>query len=698
MSNRSNNRFPGGDHQEMDAPIDWRGYAHAVRERMWMVILLAVVGAGISFYVIQKAVPVYAAHCVISVERQDLILKQIESVKSDVADTSWAVTMVETMKSSTMMNRVAARFADASSQSAQPTVLVTNRAGNPIIDIVVEHTDPELASKWANALVEEYQKWRVEAIAKATATANDFLVEEADRLREKLTKSELALQEYRERKNAISLEKEQDVVVSRFRELSTQLNESRDRRLSIESDIASSKRVGGNTEELSKLASIAGHPSVVTAQNAADIFENQMAVLKQRYKSRHPKYKSLQTEVDLAKERLGQARIAAAQSLEDAYRDAVAQETRLAEEVKVQEKKTFELSRLQVDYDKLKREIDADKVVYEQVLTRLKETDLTKGLEEIQKVPLKVIEPATASSVPVRPDKRKIMITGTVAGIGLGVLLALGLYFLDSSVRTVHEVEGLLELPVLSAVSIRKKLPSQWKTLPLLDSVHHKHGPISEAFRTLRSALILLGRDEERKVTLITSAVPGEGKSFTACNFAVTLAHQGLRTLLIDLDLRKPTIGKIFFDTQPAAGAADVLAKLVDFTEAIQKSAVENLSLLTAGSRSPNPSELLSGEALGELLQEARRHFDRIVIDSPPVIAVSDPLLISSKVDTILQVVRSHKTPRYAIQRACQALTKAADRPVSGVVLNQLPVKSRSYYYYYYSGYYGEKGVYGAPA
>jgi len=210
--------------------------------------------------------------------------------------------------------------------------------------------------------------------------------------------------------------------------------------------------------------------------------------------------------------------------------------------------------------------------------------------------------------------------------------------------------------------------------------------------------MILLGRDTDRKVILVTSAVPGEGKSFTACNFAVTLAQAGLSTVLVDLDLRRPTVAKVFFDVAPKVGATDVLAGQAALGTAVQSTSVPNLSVLATGSRAPNPSELLSTEALPTLISRLAKEYDRVVIDSPPVIAVSDPLLISPYVDTILQVVRSLSTPKNVVQRACAALAKSSSNGVSGIVLNQLPTRSRGYYYYYYSGYYGEKGVYGAPA
>jgi len=691
---------PGDDSDDVGSSIDWLGYYHAIRERLWLILLLAGAGAGIAYYYNQKAVPIFASRCSVAVERQDRVITGIASVRADLDDNSWITTMVETMRSRTMIDRLASQMAadGVIDKGFTPLVTIVARGGSSLIDITVEHPEPEVASHYANGLVDEYQKFRMETVAKATSSANQFLLDEAKRLRDKLTASELSLQEYREKKNAVSLEKEQDVVVSRFRELSTQLNQARDQRSRIEADLSSAAKLGKNAEELAKLPSVIAMPGVVAAQQLHSGAESAMAVLSQRYLSRHPKYKAAQAEVEISKARLDEARVAAAATLKDAFDSAMANEKRLEQDVQSQEKLTYGLARLQVDYDKLKREIDADQVIYEQVLTRLKQTDLTKGLEEIQNVPLKVIEPATASYAPVRPDKKKTMWTGILGGLGLGFCFAIGLYMIDNSVRTVIDVETLLDLPVLSAISTRKKLPAEWQTMPHLDTVHHQHGPISESFRTLRSAMILLGRDTDRKVILVTSAVPGEGKSFTACNFAVTLARAGLSTVLVDLDLRRPTVAKVFFDVAPKVGATDVLAGQAALGTAVQSTSVPNLSVLATGSRAPNPSELLSTEALPTLISRLAKEYDRVVIDSPPVIAVSDPLLISPYVDTILQVVRSLSTPKNVVQRACAALAKSSRNGVSGIVLNQLPTRARSYYYYYYSGYYGEKGVYGAPA
>ena len=244
-------------------------------------------------------------------------------------------------------------------------------------------------------------------------------------------------------------------------------------------------------------------------------------------------------------------------------------------------------------------------------------------------------------------------------------------------------------------------------------------GPVAEAFRNLRASLALLGPETERKVFLFTSAVPNEGKSFSSANYALALAQQGYRVLLIDGDLRRPSLHKIFRPTSKQSvaeddskGVVDCLVGAADIMSVVRTASAGQfeiaagekftatggqLSVLTGGRRAPNPAELLSGSAFIRLLSEATRLFDRVVIDSAPVLAVSDTLLMTPYVQTVCVVVYSGKTPRNAVQRALGMLTGAGGRP-AGIVLNRLPKRrGRGYYYYYASPGYGKgEGAYGS--
>jgi len=315
---------------------------------------------------------------------------------------------------------------------------------------------------------------------------------------------------------------------------------------------------------------------------------------------------------------------------------------------------------------------------------------------------------------------------GLLAGLALGLGFVYITDLFDRSIKTVDQAETTLHLPVLAAIPEIGKEDSVTELNPEVPPgsdcyrlvAEAPEGPAAESFRNLRASLSLLGPETERKVFLFTSAVPNEGKSFSSANYSLALAQQGYRVLLIDGDLRRPSLQKIFRleaildgGHNMLTGVVDCLvgaAKLETSVRTVSAGRIEleanekltatggRLSILTGGRRAPNPAELLSGPSFGKLVEEAARLFDRVVIDSAPVLAVSDTLLMTPLVQTVCVVVRAGHTPRNAVQRALGMLTGAGGPP-AGVLLNRLPrSRGTGYYYYYASPGYGKgEGAYG---
>jgi capsular exopolysaccharide synthesis family protein len=294
--------------------------------------------------------------------------------------------------------------------------------------------------------------------------------------------------------------------------------------------------------------------------------------------------------------------------------------------------------------------------------------------------------------VPAKPRKKFVLALALLAGAMLGCGIAFGRIAVDRSLRTVDQAESFLELPTLSSVPSSASPVEKEGDLPI---VREQHGAIAENFRTLRTALHLLDPPMNRRTFLFTSAVPDEGKSFCAANLAVAYAQQGLRTLLIDADMRMPSLHRIFFDDTPHVGLADVLHGDVELEKAVRPTGEKRLVVLSAGHRPKRPAEILADANFEIFLAQAAEAYDRVVIDTAPVNAVSDTLLLVRNVDAVLLVVRAGRTPRKAVARARDRL-KDAGAPLAGFVLNQLPRNSANGYYYYATGSYGE-GVYGAP-
>jgi succinoglycan biosynthesis transport protein ExoP len=368
------------------------------------------------------------------------------------------------------------------------------------------------------------------------------------------------------------------------------------------------------------------------------------------------------------------------------YEAAKNTEDKLAAALQEQEQAALELNKMAIPYNALVREVETDRALYESVLTRMKVTNVAKGIWENG---IRVIETPFVAAGPSKPAKLKILVLALLGSFVVGCGLVVGTDIADSSIRGVDQVEKISGLSVLTSVpeSKRKNLEKE----PVLTSDPASYE--AEAFRSLRTALSFLGPDKDRKTVLFTSANPAEGKSYCSLNYGVALAHTGLRTLLIDADLRRPNLSKVVLTGTKSPGLTDCLMRRASIADCCKPTGIENLFILPAGERASKPAELLASCDFAALLNEAMLHFDRIVLDSAPVNAVSDTQLIAKNVQSVCFVIRAIKTPGRAIVRACSLLAQAGSHP-DGIVFNRLPRRSRDRYYFSeYAGEYANAGA-----
>ncbi len=341
----------------------------------------------------------------------------------------------------------------------------------------------------------------------------------------------------------------------------------------------------------------------------------------------------------------------------------------------------------------LAREIEAEQRIFDNLTTKLKEGNFSKGFATKQ---FEILQPPILPTMPVGPNQTKILLKYTAGGAALGIAIIFLIGFLDPTVRTVSDLELLTSVPVIGAIPVGN-FRGREEALALIAD---PKGQATEAIRSLRAGLTFLGDSRERCTFLVTSALPGEGKSWVASNLALSFASQGDRTLLIDADLRRPVQHETFGYNNKSKGLADHLSLGKSLKEVIQRSDVsENLFLMAAGSRSANPAELLAGKQLPGLLEKLSEYFDRIIIDSAPIIPVSDSMPLVGLAQSVVLVCRIGKTPGAGIKRAIRMIQDNGTDPV-GLVANGLP-KTRTkrgygYYYNYMGGgnysYYNETG------
>ncbi len=688
--------------------FDYREFLHLLREKSWIVVLAVVLGALIAGIWIYRTPKIYQSRVVLEVEAEMDRIAPVEQIRSmNLQSLEQLRTIEQNLHARSLLLRVA-RAADLvhnpaflpPSEDHKPyseesivNVLATEvnpmvRRGTRLIDVFVTHTDPAVAQKIADTVGIEYIKQSIEKRGGNARLAYDFLLEESEKLKKKVTASENALQSFREANGSVSFDERENIIEAKLKELNSKVTQAKTDRIRLEGDFAQINKFQKDPDQLLTIPSIANHPTVLEIKNQISNVNAGIAALAQRYKDKHPKMIQARSQLAELQKNQREAVLRLPPLLQSEYQNSIASEKSLGEALADQQKVALELNKQTIPFNELRREVDADKNLYESVLKRLNETDLTKG---IQADPVQIQESAIFSNEPVGASPTRVMLMGTLGGLVVGLGLIALLNFMDRTLKTVDQAEYHTGLPVLGSVPDMLMSAHQGYRLMLEDP----NSTAAEAFRTLRASLDLTGSEETRRIVLFTSAIPSEGKSFTCTNYAVSLAQQGKRTLLIDADLRRPTLHKIFATESKQLGVTDFLAGNADLVTGTVATEVPNLRLMTGGHRAPNPAELLASDHFLGLISAAAKEYDRVVVDTAPVIAVSDTLLMAAQLKMICLVVRSKKTPRNAVKRAIALLEQSGHRPV-GMVLNRLPRKSGAGYYYYYSEHgYGE-GSYGA--
>jgi capsular exopolysaccharide synthesis family protein len=434
-------------------------------------------------------------------------------------------------------------------------------------------------------------------------------------------------------------------------------------------------------------------PEVMQISKDVATHENDFVLIRQRYREKHPKYAMAVRSLDGLDRQLAinalKVRSRIQESLRIAYENALTSKEGLAAQLHDAESNALNLSDVAVQFNALSREYESDKAQFESINTRLRETKVETQLTPER---IHVIQPALVPELPASPKIKLIFALALIGGLGAGLGISFVLESINTSFRTVDEAEQYLALPVLGTVPKLAKGKSEGNKLVAAEG---STSTGAEVFRTLRTTLSMLGREQDRKTYLFTSSLPSEGKTFTSLNYAVSLAQQDLRTLLVDIDLRRPSVEDFFTGKRSfLPGVTDYFLGRKKFEEVcLQRKDIPKLFWMPSGSAVPNPAELLMKVDFQEFLKEGLSQFDRIVIDTAPLLPVSDTLLLASKVQTVVLVVHGCKTSRKVVERSVQLLNKA-NAPIGGIVLNLMPNRRFSgYYYSYYHGYgYGHYG------
>jgi len=679
-------------------------------EYKWLIFGITTTLTILSAVYVHKLPDVFRATAVLRVNQEEDNLVNIDSVSEVKLSSLDALkTIVETITHNSVLERVVATnslvahpYFRGTADGPESTNVVARklkrlvssklRRGTRLIEVSADSTDPKLSFLLANSTAAQFIRYGLDQNLSINRTGNVVLMEEAKRLKLRLSESEKAVQEYKELNNAISLDDNQNITLGKLRSFNKEYSDAKSIRIQVEADFVQAGDLNGDTDALLLMKTIREDTTVKSLWEQIVKQRNLVEDYRHRYLPKYPKMIQAMDQLKNLTASLRVAAIVASKSLQSSFDNAVARELSLLDALDQAEKESLDLNRLSIQFNVLKREMESDLALYDSVLTRIKETDLTKGLEKNAVI---LAENASMPYGPYKPNRLFLIGSSFFLSLFIGIGSAFGMIVIDSSIKTVDQAEDLLGLPVLGAIPEDKQ--SSERSNERLVVAESPNSTCTESYRSLRAAIQMLGREENRKVVLFTSALPSEGKTFTAINYAMTLAQQGHNTLLVDFDLRRPAVGVTFKQESDQPGVTSYFLGDNQIDELPVSDIIKNFSIIPAGPRVPNPGEQVSnGEIVSKFFGEVSKIYDRIVIDTPPINAVSDTMYLLDLADVICLVIRSGRTPKKAIGRAIQVMERSGESP-SGIVLNFLPEHTGYGYHYYYSynNYYGVKGVYG---
>lgn len=582
-----------------------------------------------------------------------------------------------------------------------------------ILEVTFEHTDPELATAIVNTAVENFIKRTWNSRTEKFTDTSDWLERSTRELKAKVTQAESALAEYTKRNEIFSPDGKQTLTAEKLSALSVQVMKASTERMLNESLYEEVKR--GHVNQVPEAFS---DPKTATLKQKLGELQIEQSQLSVKYGPENPKVAEVEQRIKTLQTQISENQRSMEDKLKGDYERSVHAEAELKRSLESAKTETVQQNQAGIRFATLQAELDTARNLYTDFLNKTKQADL-QLVEQHRN--LKVVETAELPSSPIGPQRFRTILIGFLVSLIAGIGLAFFLEYLDNTVKSVEDIERIAQLPTLAvipsiatisakALSGQKKKGEASQAMSVSASsdsamaVSPGNGKLTklvtldqlssvvEAYRMLRTSVLLSAAGNPPKTILFTSGQPGEGKTTTAINTAISLSQLGASVLLIDADLRRPTVHRVFKMGQ-SQGLSTYLSRQVDIDPLVHKLWVPNLSVLPCGPIPPNPAELISSERMRLLLRELGQKYDHILIDSPPLINVTDPVILSTMVDGVILVVQAGRSTRDIVRRARQELGSVGAK-IFGVVLNNLDIKREGYdsYLATYGNYgYGEK-------
>ena len=739
---------PSFEADEADKVPDLLEYGRVIKKRRATILTIAFVVFTIGLFATLKEKPVYRARVLVEIQKENpdiptlQELFQVESISDTYLETQYRI-----LKSENLARRVIADLKlDRLTEFYQPAFWWTrpkqeaslspavDAGGNVspeavidnevlkkfqdrldveplkrsrLVEVSFESNDRNLAAQVVNTLAATYIQQNLEARWQASQKASEWLSQQLLGMKSKLEKSEDDLQQYARDNGLLFLETDkgtsENIVTQRLRQLQEELTKSQADRYEKESLYL-----------LVQQGDFASLPGVFNNKLMQDLTEKLAELERERsrltsiFNPDYPQVKEIQSQIDESQTTLSGERERAAKAITNDYRAAVGRENMLQQAFKDQQREADLIAEKSVQYNILKREADTNKQLYVGLLEKLKETGVSTSMKATN---IRVIDPAYP---PKKPDSPRIPLNLSLAlllGLSLGIGAAFLQEHLDNSFKTAGEIERFLQLPALASVPAiesstngnghglyaraRHLANDKHRSTSIVPSWNRIEGngqntPLAEAFHELRTSVLLSTAKHPPRTLLVTSAKGGEGKTTVAANLAVSLAQLGEKVLLIDADLRRPSLHK-FFGVANTSGLVNFLTGSPDWRSLLSQAAPIGLFVLPSGPVPPNPADLLSSEYMPLLIREATKEYKFVVLDSPPLLNLADSRVLATLVDGVILVVGGGITPRELVHRAYASAVDAGSH-VLGATINFADAKSDYYSYGYHQENNGHKG------
>ena len=717
--------------------IDLRKYFDVILRRRWTVISVTLIAAALSLIISFVTRPVYKASGTVMIEKEPNILSfedifQIETFRDDYFQTQYKL-----LQSRNLAERTIERLKLWEKKEFSGGKEVTaDELKNPVfrrklvdkfldrlevkpirmtrlVEVSFKTGDPVLASDSVNALFDSFIDMNIEAKYETTEQATEFLSQQINDLKKEISQKEQELQNYGQEKDIVILSEKETTVLDKLGEINKALTEAQIERVRKESYYNGIKNAS-----LDFIPEAMNNPLIQRLREEYLKLSREYAKMQEKFQPEYPEMLRLKAELDSARGLLKNETQRLVQAAYSDYQSALKKEFSLRELFDQQKEEAFRLNSNAILYNSLKIELENKKNLLESLLKRQSETGVSARLKGLRTSNIRVIDRADIPLRPHSPKKFRNLLLALFLGLFGGLGLALVMEYLDNTIKSAEDVERYSGLPTLGVVPVfdqdailnghyyayrsgeeegdqKKKKRKQEKITGVateprsieLISYFAPESTFAESYRSLRTALLLSGPLSSLKSLIITSPLPNEGKSVTISNLAVSLAQMEKKVLLIDADLRRPKQHRIF-SLKNHDGLSNYLTIGLDLKDLIKRTIVPSLYLINSGPIPPNPAELLSSGRMQTLLEKLKKDFDFVLVDTPPILSVTDSQILGKMVDGLVLVVQADRTPKEAL-RQTREIVDLLQLKTFGAVINALSLDNGSYYYrrYYRSHY-----------